>query len=1363
MSLSAPKLDPRSTSDIVTDVADLLVDYTTSPTPPAAPYDFAPWKRDPVTLAPAGASAALIGIFARLAEVVISRLNQVPDKNFLAFLDLLGAARLPPEPARVPLTFLLAAGRTESALVPAGTKVAAQPEAGDTEPVVFEVERPLLVTAAQLATLFTLDPEHDAFTDSNDRAPEAESFPVFRGERAVEHVLYLGDSRLLGYEKIDGLSLFVDVGAAVPADPDPREVVWEYWDGAGWRTLAIAPGPGSDGTQKLTRTGVIQFGNPIPALPESAVNERVSRWIRARLLTPITLLPDRVTGMVRRTELPSIRDLELSVELQLDAATGLTPDLGFTNGVPIDLSKEFFAFGEKPKQYDTLYLASLEAFSKDRAGTTAPASAKIRLLVELANSHLASAASVVRPSSDLQLVWEVSVPGGAWQAVGRSSAPDWLALLEVGQVTIQDLPAATGLPGPALTVQGTAQKGATVSAVKLSRQSVGEGVALAVVLDTEGRFAVRAEGLAAGVDVIELSAQYKGRNSKAWGVGATGTAGVTLAARAPVAVAAETATSVMVEIDVSGTGGPITLRVTNQASDTTVELPNVPVTATPTTVNINVPVSPGRNELLLEALQGTLRVGATTLMVARSVPAPVESPEGFSDGTFGFTQSGVVTLRLPETVATLAVNGLESDWLRVRLVRGDYGRAAGYVLKDPLKPDQGFTLIPETFRAPVVARLRIGYQFTDARPPEDRLILNHLTFEDVSGATLTPFTPFQTAPDQLRPALYLGFTLPAQQRVSPQPRKFPNSGIGLYASPAAVRYGEPAGPLSPDTSTLAVAARGPVTHSFTVTNFGTEPDTFVIEAFGSEQRGWATRVFWAATPDAALVIAAGASAELKAEVTIPLLGSDSGDSDIAFLRVSRASSPDGLLTASVVTALDAARGRQPPKLIWQYWNGSSFSRLTVLDESRSFLRPGVLEFLAPPDFAAKSLFGRERFWLRVVFEEGDYPNPPELRQLLLNTTLAAQNPTVLNEVLGSSNGSAEQVFRSTRVPVLGGQRLEVRELEEPSSEDQKTIALEEGADAIRRVLDSAGRPREIWVRWHEVSDFYASSARDRHYVLDHLTGEIRFGNGTRGRIPPVGSGNLRLARYQTGGGSTGNRAAGKVNQLKTTVPYIEKVVNPEPAVGGAESETIEALFERVPRTLRHGDRAVTLEDYEDLALLASPEVARSACVPLRDLASDALGATARPGVVSVIVVPRTTDIKPLPTLDLVEDVRSYLQERAPATALAVVVGPLYIRVDVRAEVSVVSASEASSVQQKLLENLASFLHPLSGGLDKRGWNFGRAPHRSDVLALIESVPGLDHVRFLEITETEELPGARQTGRFLVFSGQHQIDLVFEEP
>ena len=210
-------------------------------------------------------------------------------------------------------------------------------------------------------------------------------------------------------------------------------------------------------------------------------------------------------------------------------------------------------------------------------------------------------------------------------------------------------------------------------------------------------------------------------------------------------------------------------------------------------------------------------------------------------------------------------------------------------------------------------------------------------------------------------------------------------------------------------------------------------------------------------------------------------------------------------------------------------------------------------------------------------------------------------------------------------------------------------------------------------------------------------------------------------------------------QLKTTVPYVDKVTNTEAAAGGADAETLDSLLVRAPRTIRHGSRAVTVEDYEDLAMLASPEVARARCIPLRNLLADPLGHSPRQarGEVSVIIVPRSRDAKPQPSLELLSRVQDYLEAHSVPTAHVSVVGPLYVRVDVKRRVALAALEGASAVEQAVQQKLASFLHPLTGGLDGAGWDFGRQPHRSDLYALIEAVPGVDHLRSLVIEEKED--------------------------
>jgi predicted phage baseplate assembly protein len=430
----------------------------------------------------------------------------------------------------------------------------------------------------------------------------------------------------------------------------------------------------------------------------------------------------------------------------------------------------------------------------------------------------------------------------------------------------------------------------------------------------------------------------------------------------------------------------------------------------------------------------------------------------------------------------------------------------------------------------------------------------------------------------------------------------------------------------------------------------------------------------------------------------------------------------------------------------------------VVDGTDRLAQPGLVEFLGPSDLTLASHFGVSGYWVRALFELGDDAVEPRLRALLPNTTFAAQTVTVHNELLGSSDASKSQQFRTTRSPVLASQQLEVLETGPLSAEDLAALEAAYGAGGVTPADN--GSANAVWVRWIEVPDLYGSGPQDRHYILDHITGDVRFGDGTQGRIPPRGAGNVRMALYQTGGGDAGDRAAGTIVQMKTTVPYIDQVFNVEAAAGGFGAESLDALVTRAPRTLRHGGRAVAAEDYEDLARLASPEVARARCVPLRLLQNDPLGSTPLAGAVSVIVVPGSADPKPLPSVELLAGVEEFLRARKAVIAEIAAVGPLYVRVDVVAEVVLTSLEGASQVEQTILTQLAAFLHPLTGGRDGAGWDFGRQPHLSDLYAVVSSVPQVDHIRQLSMTQLEDLAGAIATGRFLVYSGQHQITLTF---
>jgi hypothetical protein len=454
-----------------------------------------------------------------------------------------------------------------------------------------------------------------------------------------------------------------------------------------------------------------------------------------------------------------------------------------------------------------------------------------------------------------------------------------------------------------------------------------------------------------------------------------------------------------------------------------------------------------------------------------------------------------------------------------------------------------------------------------------------------------------------------------------------------------------------------------------------------------------------------------------------------------------------------------AAGPKVSTASWEYWNGANWKEFIVLDETQGLRRAGLIRFLAPSDLALSRHLGETRYWLRMRRDDPDFQ--PQFFHVLLNTVMAVQGATIANEILGASNETPSQQFRTTQWPVLEGQKVEVCEPTKPSFEERARIRADEGDDAIMREAQPTGKGDVFWIRWHEVPNFYGSGPRDRHYLLDRTTGALTFGDGTNGMIPPVLRGNIR-STYRTGGGTAGNQPAGSITQIKSAIPYIQKAMNFEAASGGTDAEPDAALLSRGPLGIRHGGRVVTREDFEDLAMLATREVARAKCVPLFDLTQDPNATKRKPGAVSLIIVPRSTNPRPQPSLDLLDRVRGYIDARRQLTADLALVGPEYVRVDVECEITVFDPETANDVELAVRRALDGYLDPLTGGDNGTGWDFGREPQRSDFFGLLVGIAGVSHIRELGLKLAPDRPGSENTDRFLICCGKHKITTTLED-
>src|SRR5512137_219254 len=108
MALTAPNLDDRTFQDIVSEARTKIPLYC----PKWTDYNLS----DP--------GVTLIELFAWMVEMLLYRVNKVPDNNYIKFMELMGIRLQPPNPAGVNVTFRLSAPQPGAVTIPRGTEVA---------------------------------------------------------------------------------------------------------------------------------------------------------------------------------------------------------------------------------------------------------------------------------------------------------------------------------------------------------------------------------------------------------------------------------------------------------------------------------------------------------------------------------------------------------------------------------------------------------------------------------------------------------------------------------------------------------------------------------------------------------------------------------------------------------------------------------------------------------------------------------------------------------------------------------------------------------------------------------------------------------------------------------------------------------------------------------------------------------------------------------------------------------------------------------------------------------------------------------------------------------------------------------------
>jgi predicted phage baseplate assembly protein len=425
----------------------------------------------------------------------------------------------------------------------------------------------------------------------------------------------------------------------------------------------------------------------------------------------------------------------------------------------------------------------------------------------------------------------------------------------------------------------------------------------------------------------------------------------------------------------------------------------------------------------------------------------------------------------------------------------------------------------------------------------------------------------------------------------------------------------------------------------------------------------------------------------------------------------------------------------------------------VSDQTGGLNQPGDVVLIVPRSHVASAIGGERAGWVkcRIIEREKNvkkYKYSPVVNEASASTVgglvQAMHARTVDDEILGLSEGVPGQTFELEDGPVI-----------------------DDGAPFVVDVGAGNG-----WEEWTEVDSFAGSVEGDRHIMIDRARATVMFPPAVReadgtlrtfGATPAKGA-PLRVRRYRVGGGRAGNVTSGRLSVLRSTVPFVKEAVNRSAAHDGTDGETIEAAKVRGPLELRTRDRAVTLEDYEQLAKRAAPGVARTHAVST----SDTLG-------VRLLVVPTAAVAEDgriefddlLPGEDLLGTIAADLESRRIAGTRLVIERPEYQGVTVVATLVAHPRVAVDQLKSDAMAALHSYFDPIRGGSSGTGWPFGRPVLAGEVYSVLQSLPGTEIVDEVLLFPAVPITGERgepaqriEIGEnALVFSFAHKVNVT----
>jgi len=369
-------LDSRNSESIIDEIASLIPYYV--------PEWIPAYDKDDL-------GVGLCKAYANTVETVIKKLNNVPQRNFIEFLNILGITLTPRQAARVPVTMTLSKEVTKNILVPSGTEIIAEASPLH-DALTFITESDLTVTSAQLTKVYSISRDYSGLDiqifDHTSAIMEKRPFSFFSGNNLQQHLFYIRHDDLLGLENNYIKIFFTSANSSSDTNDspnhslatifsDPAVIKWEY----NWQ---VDPDTGKEISNSAKQmhfykdedNSIILQKIINDKIKESVVNGINGRWIRCRLESLPNDLQDFISSnsnsyqaFLAALNCPPISGLGISIPVydksdkKSPYGESVEPDMIFCGETPL-IKDSFYPFGKFSNISNIFYISSSTMLSK---------------------------------------------------------------------------------------------------------------------------------------------------------------------------------------------------------------------------------------------------------------------------------------------------------------------------------------------------------------------------------------------------------------------------------------------------------------------------------------------------------------------------------------------------------------------------------------------------------------------------------------------------------------------------------------------------------------------------------------------------------------------------------------------------------------------------------------------------------------------------------------------------------------------------------------------------------------------------------------------------------------------------------------